>query len=147
MDFDVTIMSQILEWGGLQVAGGILANTAFETFRNTSLSGSLKNCLKPFFDKDDEFDSFIEAIHNKECPNPFELPHKIDECYSSVNGGGNSLELSKTLKRWMEENKKEVQQFIDSLKEVQASTVFNIGSQRADKITNIGGNSGTININ
>ncbi len=147
MLFDATIMSQILEWGGLQVAGGILANTAFETFRNTSLSGSLKNCLNPFFDKDDEFDSFIEAIHNKECPNPFELPHKIDECYSSVNGVGNSLELGKTLKTWMEENKNEVQQFIDSLKEGQPSTPINIGNINSKTSIIIGSNSGSINTN
>ncbi len=147
MEFDVTIMSKFFELFGLPVANGIVASTAFETFRNSSLFDSLKKSLSRFFDKETEFEAFVRDVHNKECSTPFELPHKIDECYTSANGVCNTPELGKTLKIWLDENRNEVQQFISSLKEEQSSTVFNIGSQRADTITNIGGNSGTINMN
>ncbi len=144
MEFDVTILSKIMEWGGLQMTGGILAGTAFETFKNTSLYDSLKSSLNRFCDKEDEFETFITAVHNNECANPFELPNNIDEWCTTESSTGNSLELGKILKAWLEENRNELQQFIGSLENGQPYTEYNIGSQNAKTVINIGNNKGPI---
>lgn len=146
MIFDVTVMGSILKWAGVQVASGIVANTAYKTFKDSSLKDSLKGAIGTLFDNDNEFDAFIDAIHNKECSNPFELPKQLEECFTAVTEEPYSIDVEQSIRKWAEDNKSEVEAFIYSLQNVQ-SAGFNVGSQHAEKIVNIGNSHGTININ
>lgn len=119
------------------IASSIIASASYETIKKTLNFSGLKNRIAKFFIDDEQIESYLKEISEKEASNPHKPERDIEDSYENITGQVYNKELFNELSNWIKENEKTIGQ---TNMDFDTKSGFNIGVQNAGKnIINIRG--------
>lgn len=134
--FETSIFLAVLSWGGITMASGIIGNSAYESFKKSTLFESLKTKCINFFNNENEFDKFVREIQEKKSLNPLKPFRDIEDSFEAVSEKKWDDTLTQEIKEWINDNSQDLECF---LKEIETNTSggnFYIKKQKAQRDIN-----------
>jgi len=122
------------------IASKVIASATYDVLKGVLDFSSLKARIMKFFKNENDTEKYLERICDVESKNPSKPYRDIEDSFEELTKGKFDNNLYEELKKWIEENEKQIVRVSNISKMVfKNEGGFNIGVQNAKNINNIQG--------